>query len=146
MLNLPPPAEHIIATGGRSVYVILPKNDSRKKVLDAGWVQAYLPTMQSKTRPCTACDGTGTEPDPVYNGLPYDCAACDGSGQITDRIPASDAIADAETLRRFCGDGPNNKRGQRDLRCATGRTWSDLGEAAFAVTADPFYKGYLSRP
>jgi hypothetical protein len=29
------------------------------------------------------------------------CIACDSIGRIADRIPASDAIADAETLRLF---------------------------------------------
>lgn len=31
--------------------------------------------------------------------LPHPCVPCLGSGRISERIPASDAVADAETLR-----------------------------------------------
>jgi hypothetical protein len=56
---------------------------------------------------CSACGGTGN----FYFGqdakLPYvpgdaiDCPVCLGAGRISDRMPVADAIADAETLRRY---------------------------------------------
>jgi hypothetical protein len=60
-------------------------------------------------RACQACDGTKP------------CVPCAGSGRISESIPASDAIADAETLLRVasvtadsgyrrCVDGTNDKR------------------------------------
>lgn len=56
----------------------------------------------SKTRTCLGCDGTGAAG--VCGACKTDycecgCWACQGSGVIEERIPASDALADAETLR-----------------------------------------------
>lgn len=59
--------------------------------------------VSRKQRPCRACDGRGlNHAGNYYEVTPADiCAACDGSGRIEERIPASDAIADAETLQRW---------------------------------------------
>jgi hypothetical protein len=71
--------------------------------------------VMANTRDCRACGGTG---EPVCSwcseGIHYTtnfgctdsahwpetaCPVCLGSGRVEDRIPASDAVADAETLR-----------------------------------------------
>lgn len=65
----------------------------------------------TNTRECKACDGrgdvccydatvgfVGTCKSRCYR-CDSACEVCDGSGQIRESIPASDAIADAETLR-----------------------------------------------
>lgn len=57
----------------------------------------------TRERACAACDGTGRQPawcEPCasYHGMDRRCAACTGTGRILESIPASDAIADAETL------------------------------------------------
>lgn len=59
---------------------------------------------ESKRRACLACGGTcGLSPfteDGFYcPDNPNGCPACDGRGWQSDQMPASDAIADAETLR-----------------------------------------------
>jgi len=52
------------------------------------------------TRPCRACERTGCKfRHEGCAARSHTCPACLGSGQVTDRIPAADAIADAETLR-----------------------------------------------
>lgn len=56
------------------------------------------------TRPCKACEGTGYSAllcsrAPRCMCMDHPCEACAGSGQVSERIPAADAVADAETLR-----------------------------------------------
>lgn len=45
---------------------------------------------------CSACDGIGMIFDESRNHP--DCQVCLGAGRISDRMPAKDAVADAETL------------------------------------------------
>jgi hypothetical protein len=59
---------------------------------------------------CSACDGTGERINYVPSGINggkllgadyidlRQCPVCRGSGRISDRMPVTDAIADAETL------------------------------------------------
>lgn len=72
-----------------------------------------------RERACKACEGTGSQ-NPRFRHRGGEtawresragqaCLACIGTGRVTERIPASDAIADAETLRRnsrLPGSGP----------------------------------------
>lgn len=59
----------------------------------------------SKSHPCAACDGYGQEIlvagsfDGVVPDVSVTCLVCLGAGRISDSMPASDAVADAETLR-----------------------------------------------
>ena len=53
-----------------------------------------------KTHPCDACGGIGEQYD-TADVLVWTCPVCLGAGRISDVTPASDAMADAETLRRF---------------------------------------------
>lgn len=70
------------------------------------------------TRTCLACCGTGEFLDPFEAEFMYgysqdgsgDCAACLGSGIVVDRIPAADALADAETLRKVLWTQPHRTR------------------------------------
>lgn len=48
------------------------------------------------TRKCEGCGGTGEIPGIMVD---FWCQACRGRAVIDERIPASDALADAETLR-----------------------------------------------
>lgn len=54
------------------------------------------------SRQCKACDGRGYNDAMYYSAAVVRgtvCAACGGSGVVEERIPAADALADAETLR-----------------------------------------------
>lgn len=56
------------------------------------------------THKCATCGGTATrcEPrhdDPLCRECNIDCPVCLGAGSFPDRMPARDAVADAETLR-----------------------------------------------
>ncbi len=82
------------------------------------------------THPCDACGGTGTAIEYAYEPArhsarfqhhpaceafvpgsvfacecpPPPCPVCLGAGSFPDRMPARDALADAETLRGFCDE------------------------------------------
>lgn len=61
----------------------------------------------SKTRTCLGCEGTGCALGDLHWGAGQDhdciaCEACDSAGVQVDRIPASDALADAETFNWYC--------------------------------------------
>ena len=74
------------------------------------------------SHPCAACGGTKVQPGNPFNGALdvagvhgprggwwRDCSVCAGAGRLPDRMPAADALADAETLRRISDDigGPD---------------------------------------
>jgi hypothetical protein len=64
---------------------------------------------RDKMRECKACDGTGCVYAPEHDlcvtyDHAYRCEPCLGSGQVSERIPAADALADAETLRLIARD------------------------------------------
>lgn len=61
------------------------------------------------------------------------CAACDGSGQVSECIPAADALADAETLTlvatEICEGArasalANDPRGMAEFNAAVDVVWS----------------------
>ena len=55
------------------------------------------------SHPCDACGGTGDQKwNPGY-WAPKLCQVCLGVGWLSDSMPVSDALADAETLRRVKG-------------------------------------------
>lgn len=77
---------------------------------------ATVAASQQQSRPCKACEGTGLgAAHVVSDGLccPFgseciDCGACYGSGTISERIPAADALADAETLVEIANYEPES--------------------------------------
>lgn len=64
---------------------------------------------------CSACDGVSKIEEPNTLGLDtwHRCEVCLGASRISDRMPVSDALADAETLRRELG--PSVQIGNRYL-------------------------------
>lgn len=50
---------------------------------------------------CSACSGTGCSFESTHGGRPGPCASpclvCLGTGLISDQMPVTDALADAET-------------------------------------------------
>lgn len=56
----------------------------------------------SKTHTCDACGGTGC-PDSIEHSASCvePCEVCNGAGRISDVMPVSDSIADAETLGAY---------------------------------------------
>jgi len=62
-------------------------------------------TTWQGTRACRGCDGSGFDykhPDLSTFDSFEDCMVCGGTGRVEAKPPVSDALADAETLRRFC--------------------------------------------
>lgn len=119
---------------------------------------------EAKTHECSACDGTGCElccfdHDHCGNTSRFAdccriCPVCLGSGVISDAMPVSDALADAETLRleaevrwyaprqRYEGIGARTARwiddaadiGRR-LRAGNDTTWIAAMDALFSARA-----------
>ena len=52
---------------------------------------------QQASHPCAACGGSGLVPR-YFEGQQYMCPVCLGAGSISDKMPARDAVADADTL------------------------------------------------
>lgn len=52
---------------------------------------------------CGGCSGGGRYWDIRHSCARVACPVCRGAGRFPDRMPARDAVADAETLRMVCG-------------------------------------------
>lgn len=69
--------------------------------------------VEQVSHPCAACGGSGRVPvscdSPWHRaklcscnfGMDRPCPVCLGAGRISDKMPARDAVADAETLARI---------------------------------------------
>jgi len=68
---------------------------------------------------CSACGGTGKKPAwcGIEPAVPQ-CRVCLGSGRISDRMPAADAMADAETLRPLSVDSDHTQLHVADAKLA----------------------------
>jgi hypothetical protein len=99
---------------------------------------AVTPSEQARadaSHPCDACGGSGVvdargagRSGPVITS----CPVCQGSGRISDRVPVSDSLADADALRlcasRLYGKGcqgfVRNRLIEADMYGCEARGWS----------------------
>lgn len=56
-------------------------------------------------------------------GVSRFCPVCVGAGRISDKMPVSDALADAETLIRFAADDPGNNIGDAAMHARSALAW-----------------------
>lgn len=87
----------------------------------------------NKTHECAACCGDGKVPYTHHRGWACvkPCPVCLGAGRISDVMPVSDSIADAETLRGSWEIVYEHTTGEFAITGLTERTTAHLWTSGF---------------